>query len=241
MTIAPAVYRVQVAHARTERVRHSFRYRHAMWLIDVDHVPVLPRGLRWLARFRARDHLGDPDATLRENVDHYLARHDVDLDGGRITLLTNARSFGYGFNPLSVFWCHDRSGAVRAVIAEVHNTHGERHCYLLAPDARGRAQAEKALSVSPFFGVDGAYELTCPEPSERLDLRIALRREGRVVFGARVHGTRDNSRSVLVQALRRPLASHRVILLIRFEGLRLWSRRLPIVARPLHVAQEGVQ
>jgi DUF1365 family protein len=241
VTTAPALYRVQVTHGRTEGVKHAFRYRHAMWLIDVDEVPELPRGLRWLARFRAADHLGDPDATLRENVDRYLAVHDIDLDGGRVALLTNARSLGYVFNPVSVFWCHDHSGAVRAVIAEVHNTHGERHCYLLEPDAQGRAEADKAFSVSPFFGVDGAYEITCPEPAGHLDLRIVLRRHDQVVFGARVHGTRETSRPVLAQALRWPLASYRVTALIRFEGLRLWSRRLPIVARPLHASQEGVQ
>ena len=248
----PSTYRVRVAHGRTERVRHSFDYGHSMWLVDLDAVPQLPRGLRWLASFQARDHLGDAHGTLRGNVDAYLATEGIDLDGGRVLALTNARSLGYVFNPLTVYWCHGpdeadgagelAAGELRAVVAEVHNTHGERHCYLLRPDPDGLDRVDKAFYVSPFFTVDGRYDIRCPEPGEQVDVSITLHREGRAVFTARVSGTRENSQgSVLAQALRRPLASHRVMALIRFEGLRLWIRRIPVVARPLHATQEGVQ
>ena len=246
--VAPAQYRVSVTHGRTERVRHAFRYSQSMWLIDLDDVPRLGRGLGWLASFDARDHLGDPDRSLRANLDAYLASEGVTLDGGRIVALTNARALGYVFNPLTMYWCHGpsdgefRAGELRAVVAEVHNTHGERHCYLLRPGADDRDTADKAFYVSPFFTVDGHYDIRCPEPGDTVDVSITLHREGRPVFTARVAGKRENAgRSVLVQALRRPLASHRVMALIRFEGLRLWFRRVPIVARPLHVAQERVQ
>ena len=101
-------------------------------------------------------------------------------------LLTNARVLGHVFNPLSVFWCHGPAGELRAVIAEVHNTYGERHCYLLRPDADGRAGADKAFYVSPFFAVDGHYEMTFTDPTvdEALAVSITLAREGRVVFRA---------------------------------------------------------
>ncbi len=240
--VTPAQYHVRVAHGRTERVLHGFRYSHSMWLLDLDSVPVLPRGLRWLASFEARDHLGDPRQSWRENVDAYLATEGVDLEGGPVFVLTNARSIGYVFNPLSVYWCHGSTGELRAIVAEVHNTHGERHCYLVRPDAAGRGGVDKVFYVSPFFEVDGRYELRCPPPGEKVDVSVVLRRGDRSVFGARVAGKRENAaRSVLAQALRRPLASHRVMALIRFEGLRLWFRRVPVVARPPYLAQEGVQ
>jgi DUF1365 family protein len=238
----PVTYRVSVAHSRTERVRHSFRYWHSMWLLDLDAVPQLPRGLRWLGSFQARDHLGDAHGTLRGNVDAYLATEGIDLDGGVVLALTNARSLGYVFNPLSVYWCHGANGELAAVVAEVHNTHGERHCYLLRPDADGLDRVDKAFSVSPFFAVDGRYDIRCPEPGEQVDVSITLHRAGRAVFTARVSGTREKSpRSVLLQAMRRPLTSHRVMALIRFEGLRLWFRGVPIVARPVPVVQESRQ
>ncbi len=242
----PAVYRVDVGHSRTERGRHRFRYRHSMWLVDLDALPELPRGARWLARFDARDHIGDPSSTWRANLDTYLAEHGVDLDGGRILALTSPRSGGYVFNPLTVYWCHDRSGAPAAVVAEVHNTYGGRHCYLLRPGPDDRDTAAKAFYVSPFFTVDGHYEIHCPEPAEQVDVSVTLHREGRPVFTARVAGKREDAgRSVLAMALRRPLTSHRVMALIRFEGVRLWLRRVPVVprppARPHDQIQEGAR
>ncbi len=239
----PRLYRTRVAHGRTERVQHGFAYRHATWLVDLDAVPALSRPLRWLARFDARDHLGAPDATLRANVDSYLATEGVDLDGGRVLMLATPRSFGHAFNPLTVFWCHDRTGALVCVVAEVHNTYGERHCYLLRPDATGRAAADKAFYVSPFFAVDGRYEMTFTDPSVVDELRVAitLRRDERVVFRASMEGHPDPaSPSFLAGALRHPATGRRALALIRLQGIRLWLKHLPVSPRPVAPVQEGV-
>ncbi|MFN8028548.1 MAG: DUF1365 domain-containing protein [Acidimicrobiia bacterium] len=214
-----------------------------MWLVDLDAVPQLPRGLRWLARFDAADHVGDT-GSWRANLDAFLAEQGVDLQGGRIVALTSARSGGYVFNPLTVYWCHDPADEVVAVVAEVHNTYGGRHCYLLRPDAAGRDCADKAFYVSPFFTVDGHYEMRCPEPGDMVDVSVTLHREDRPVFTARVAGKREDAgRSVLAAALRHPFTSYRVMALIRFEGLRLWSRRVPVVPRATaaQIVQEGVR
>ena len=93
------------------------------------------------ARFEARDHLGDPDAhASATNVEAFLAADGIDLTGGRILMAANARAFGYCFNPISVFWCHDAAGDLAATVVEVHNTYGDRHAYLVHPDERGRAR-----------------------------------------------------------------------------------------------------
>ena len=146
--------------------------------------PRAAAALRPLAGFTAADHLGDPDGTLRGNVERYLATQDIDLDGGRITMLASARVFGHVFNPLSLFWCHDAAGELRCVVAEVHNTYGERHCYLLETDDAGRATVPKAFYVSPFNDVDGQYRMKLPEPAERLAVSIVLEREGQKPFVA---------------------------------------------------------
>jgi uncharacterized protein len=239
--VKASLYRTRIAHGRTERVTHGFSYRHVMWLVDLDEVPCLPRPLRFLGRFDARDHLGDPDATLRANVDAYLAGRGVDLVGGRVLMLANARSLGYTFNPLTVFWCYESDGELAGVVAEVHNTYGERHCYFLRPDASGRADATKEFYVSPFFAVDGSYEMTFSGPGEELSVAITLRRGGDPVFRATLDARRDSARpSFLAGTLRHPLASHRVMALIKLQGLRLWLRRLPVVPRPRAPVQEGV-
>ncbi|MDJ0429145.1 DUF1365 family protein, partial [Rhodococcus fascians] len=69
---------------------------------------------------------------------------------GTVTALLNARVLGYVFNPLSVYWCHDVDGSLRCVIAEVHNTYGQRHSYLIRPDGSDRAEVDKQFYVSPF-------------------------------------------------------------------------------------------
>jgi DUF1365 family protein len=246
--VRPRLYRTRVAHGRTERVRHGFAYRHATWLVDLDNLPRLPRGLRGLARFEARDHLGDPSATLRQNVDAYLGTEGVDLAGGRVHMLATPRSLGYAFNPLSVFWCHDRTGALVCVVAEVHNTYGERHCYLLRPDADGHAGADKAFYVSPFFGVDGHYEMSFTDPvgpraapTDPLEVAITLSRAGQVVFRASLAGHADARRpSFLAGSLRYPAAGLRATALIRLQGIRLWLKHLPVTPRPVAPVQEGV-
>ena len=243
------LYRTRIGHGRTERVTHGFEYRHSMWLVDLDDVPRLPRPLRVLGRFDARDHLGDAASTIRANVDAYLATEGVDLHGGRVLMLANARSWGYTFNPLSVFWCYDHDGELVGVVAEVHNTYGERHCYFLRPDASGRADATKEFYVSPFFAVDGSYEMQFTEPGAELGIAITLRRGGDPVFRATLDAARDLARpSFLAGSLRHPFASHRVMALIKLQGIRLWLRRLPLVPRPTAQApclngkgvQEGV-
>jgi DUF1365 family protein len=242
--VTARLYRTRLAHARTERLQHAFAYRYSTWLVDLDDVPALPRGLRWLARFDARDHFGDPGASIRANVDAYLAGEGVHLHGGRVLVLTTPRSFGYAFNPLSIFWCHDRAGTLACVVAEVHNTHGERHCYLLRPDAAGRATVDKVFFVSPFFAVDGRYELTCSDPSRAdgvLRIGITLVRHGQVAFRASLTGApAADAPSFLRGALRHPAAGLRTIALIRLQGMRLWLKHLPLMPRRVAPVQEGV-
>ena len=120
-----------------------------------------------------------PDATLRENLDAFLATQGVDLQGGRITMLANARVLGYVFNPISVFWCHRPDGALECVVVEVHNTYGERHAYLVRTDDQHRASTEKRLYVSPFNDVSGSYDLVLPEPGRvGAQVSVILRRPG---------------------------------------------------------------
>ena len=150
-----ALYPCQITHVRARPVRRTFRYHSYLWLVDLDHLPQVPLALRPLARFRSRDHLGDPASPIRANVDAYLARQGISLAGGRVLMLGHAAVLGYVFNPLTVFWCHHADGTLAAVIAEVHNTYGQRHAYLLSPDGRGRAQVDKDFYVSPFLPVAG--------------------------------------------------------------------------------------
>jgi uncharacterized protein len=237
------LYECRISHARTVPLRNVFTYHTYMWLVDLDR---LPRP-RTLARFSARDHLGDPERGIRENLDRFLADRDVDLNGGQVLMLAHARVFGYVFNPLTVYWCHRPDGTLACVVAEVHNTYGERHAYLLHTDGRGRAEVPKEFYVSPFYPVDGRYRMSLPEPGDRLALSIALGRPGpegsteKFTAGLQGRAVPATARTLAAAALRHPWSTAVVSARIRWQGSKLYLRGLRPVPRPAHQPQEGVQ
>lgn len=239
----PALYDADVRHVRRQGMRREFRNGVYLWLVDLDDLPHLPAWLRPFARFEARDHLGDPRRTIRENLDAWLAGQGVDLRGGRIVMLANARLLGYVFNPVTVYWCHRPDGTPECVVAEVHNTYGERHCYLLRPDGAGRASTAKDFYVSPFLAVEGEYRMLLREPAERLALAVTLHQDGAAALTATVTGVRRPATpgALARMLVRRPLMTYRTSALIRRHGIALWLRRLPVIPRPKHIPQEGVQ
>jgi DUF1365 family protein len=234
----PAIYRTRVTHLRRAPVHHYFEHKSYSWYVDIDDLPQLPRWLRPFARFEARDHLQPPEDagaedTLRTRLDTFLSGHGVHLPGGRITALMQARVLGYVFNPLSIFWCHDAAGTLRAVVAEVHNTYGGRHAYLLPPDENQAVMVTKKLYVSPFNEVDGYYLVRAPRPAEGLDVTISLHRENQPAFVATLHGKRLKAgiASVARMQLVAPVAPLMGALGIRVQGITLWMRRVPLVPR----------
>ena len=234
--LTPAIYRTTITHSRQEPVRHSFEYRSYSWYVDVDDLPRLPWWLRPFARFRASDHFSDPvQGTLRERLDTFFTDRDLAVPEGRITALLQARVLGYVFNPLSVFWCHDRDGLLRHVIAEVHNTYGERHAYLLPP-ADLPVMTAKEFYVSPFNQVDGYYLVQAPRPDSEVDITVALHRDRRPAFPeftANMRGERRpaTTREIAIMQVISPLAPLLVAIRIRIQGIKLWLRRVPVVPR----------
>jgi len=232
MVITPALYSTEIGHTRRRPWHHSFRYRHPMWLIDL---ATTPHGLLLgrLLRFDARDHVGDPTRTIRDNVVEWVGWQGVDVSGDRIVMLANPRMLSYVFNPITVYWCL-RGETTHCVVAEVHNTYGGRHCYLLTPDAAGRANVDKALYVSPFNPVDGSYDMRFTLPADLVHVGIVLRRDGRVAFSATLNGYRSpvTTLTTLQILLHYPLGALRVTALIRYQGIRLFLRGLPVVRRP---------
>ena len=239
----PALVVGQVSHTRRDPFRRTFRHGVYQWLVDLDSLAEQPAYLRWLARFRSADHLGDPASSIKANVERFLALRGVELGGGgRIVMLANARLLGHVFDPLTVFWCYDGDGRLACVVAEVHNTYGDRHAYLLRPGAGGVAEHAKEMYVSPFFDVSGGYRLRFGLDRDRVTTTVSLQRDDSVVFTAAFHGRPRPATpaALLLQLVRRPLMSQRVSALIRIHGIRLWLRGLPVRPRPVNLPQEGV-
>ncbi len=258
----PALVRARVVHRRTRPVDYAFEHRTTSWLVDArEPNAAFPRWLAPLARIRAEDHLGSAGSDLMAKVHRLLAEQDLQWSAHLVQVLTNARSWGYVFDPLTTWFCFDAAGRLEGILAEVHNTYGERHVYPLVaadPDTdprppggpgggpsatRLRQGTLKEFYVSPFFAVEGRYDIRARLSDHDVAVSITLTQDGQKVFTGTVHGdlVPATRRVVLAALARRPLASQRVAALIRWHGIRLWLRRLPVIPRRPHRATRGMQ
>jgi DUF1365 family protein len=218
--VVPVLYEAEVAHSRRSPLVHRFGYRASYWLVDYDELPQPPGIGRWCTGVRRQDH-----------VDIRGLLEDQGVAATRVVMLTGARSFGYTFDPISVFWCYDEAGAQCAVVAEVHNTYGDRHAYLLELDIDGEAEIAKAMYVSPFNDMGGTYRIRVSTPTSTVSVVVTLEREGEEPFVASLRGTRRplTRTSALVSMVRHSSARTRI--LIQWEALRLWRRGLTVEPR----------
>lgn len=233
------VFATTVTHVRRRPWVRSFSHRSSMWVTEVGHGRPRRRALDvLLGSIEARDHLGDPAATLRENLAAFLHSRGIELpQDARVRLAAHPRALGFCFNPISVFWCSAADGTPIATVVEVHNTYGDRHAYLLRPE--DDSHVAKEMYVSPFHGVEGHYVVQAPEPTDRLHVSVALHTPDEAVFSAALSGRLSESRG-LGPRLAAAADGLRDALRIRRHGIVLWLRRLPIQPRPDH-HQEGVR
>ncbi len=207
--------------------RREFHHRLALAYIDLRELPELLGGrllLRYpgVVRFRREDYHGDPSLPLDVAVRDTVAAQTGVRPAGPVRLLTNLRSFGHCFNPVSFYYCFAPDGErLEAVLAEVTNTPwGERHAYVVTA---GEGSFDKQLHVSPFFGMDHRYRLHAPAPGEALSVRIENRRQesGERLFEASLAMSRIelSAASVRRLSLRYPLATVRVLALIYGHAL----------------------
>lgn len=233
-----ALYRGIVVHQRTRPRAHRLRYRVFSLLIDLDELPEISRRLRLLGAdrrgifsFRQADHGARTEGeSLRAWVDARLAEAGIAIPGGRVELVCYPRMFGFVFNPLSVFFCRDASGALVAILYEVANTYGETHTYVIPaePDRSGvvRQSADKLFYVSPFLPVGGRYRFRIDPPGEEVGLVIGLDDAEGPLLTASFRGTRTElTDGALLKALfAYPLMTLKVIAGIHWEAFRIWRK-----------------
>jgi DUF1365 family protein len=241
---ASCLYEGAVRHRRFETRRHDLRYRLTLAYVDLDELPELlggrlTRKTAGLVRFRRRDYFGDPETPLPIAVRDEVERQTGRRPTGPIRLLTQLRSYGHCFNPVSFYYCFDASGErLEYVLAEVTNTPwGERHAYVLSAEETGKpltGTSKKELHVSPFMGMDYSYEWRVTAPIKRLEVHIESHRAGERRFDATLClRRRELTRaSVAKTALRYPFATLRVLALIYTHALKLKLKGVPIHRHP---------
>ena len=234
-----------IRHRRFETRREEFRHRIALAYIDLGELPDLLGGRLvsrrpGLVRFRRRDYLGDPQIPLAEAVKAEVRHQTGDTPEGPIRVLTHLRTYGHCFNPVSFYYCFDRSGErLSHVLAEVTNTPwGERHAYVLSAAVPGeepiRGESRKQLHVSPFMGMDQRYAWRVSEPTARLEVHIESRHENQVSFDATLAmRRRELTRGSLARVTARyPAATLRVLALIYGHAVALKLRGVAVHPHP---------
>ena len=228
---------------------HELKMAIFMVYLDLAELPELFDGYRIasarrraLLEFRRADHLGDPAVALADEARALVAARTGRAPAGPVRLLTNLRTLGHSFNPVSFFYCHEGPGPrVQALVAEVTNTPwGERHAYVLEPDPSRpagsvmRGRVEKTFHVSPFMGMDHIYDWRATDPGEQLIVHIDSERDGRVAFDATLSlRRRELSASALERlVVRHPLQTLRSMGRIYLEGARVWRKGARYVPNP---------
>jgi DUF1365 family protein len=262
------LYECQVMHARFTPRAHRFLYRIFLFAIDLDELDILQRRLALfsvnrpnLYSWRDRDYLPTGEklhngrrpleneakapGQLKARVVDWLAQRGVDLTGGRVVLVTLPRILGYGFNPVSFYFCYGRQGAPVAALAEVTNTFKEMKPYLLGPDTQAtsgdfRLRVPKHFYVSPFSDVDVAFDFVLRTPGDRLSIQIDDYAEGQRTLTSTLAGPRRELTGARLAwfTLKYPALTLRVIGLIHWHALRLWLKRVPWFAKAARAADQ---
>lgn len=223
-------------HGRRGAVKNAFRYSIDYVLMDADAAVKGPalfaRNGGNLMSLQDSDHGGKPKAGIGADwVRDVLAAHKIDLTG-RIDLLAQPRLLGHVFNPVSFWLCHDATGTLRVVIAEVSNTFGQRHSYLCHHDDMREITKDETLSttkifhVSPFQPIEGGYTFRFDITDDHVHIVIDYTR-GNGGLIATLKGDRKplTNASILKSAIRRPFGSRRVLALIHWQAIKLWWKK----------------
>jgi DUF1365 family protein len=242
---ASCLYTGTVMHRRFKPHAHRLNYSVFWCLLDLDELPGVAARLLFfslkgfnLFGFRNADHGDGSDRPLRAQVEAHLATAGIDLDGGAIRLLCMPRLLGFVFNPISVYYCYDRGGALKALLYQVHNTFGQRHSYLIPVDNKPGEPLEqcclKAFYVSPFMDMDIAYRFRVQPPQERVALVIEGSDAQGPVLIASLAGERHSlTDAALLRAfLSFPLMTLKVVAGIHWEALKLWIKGMRLRPRP---------
>jgi len=243
----------EVRHARLRPVRNGFVYPTYFLLLPMRSLRAQPaqalvRNRFGLITFHDADH-GDGRADSLGWLDELLAAEGILDAAGEVWLHCYPRVLGHTFKPVSFWYCHREDGSLAAVVVEVNNTFGERHCYLLCGRELGfgrEVRAAKGFHVSPFCAVAGEYRFRFMRTGLHPTGGVERTKRQRTVARIDHHDTKGlllrtsvsgelqplTGRRVRAAFFRWPLLTLGVVARIHWQALKLWVRRVPFFAKP---------
>jgi uncharacterized protein len=237
----------QVRHTRLRPARHAFSYATYFLMLPMRSLRAggngaLARNRRALLGFHDRDH-GDGRDDALTWLDELLAREGVADAAGEAWLHTYPRVLGYTFKPVSFWYCHTKAGQLRAIVVEVNNTFGERHCYLLDTPRYGQElTAAKAFHVSPFCTLAGGYRFrfmhagnaSASAPWSQTVAAVDYDDDAGPLLQTSVSGALEplTAASLRKAFWRYPAMTFGVIARIHWQAFMLWRKRVPFISKP---------
>ena len=243
MTAMPMIGFGQVRHARLKPAKNAFAYQTyfvmlPMRAMQTQNFQTLAHNRAGCLSFFDADH-GDGRANAVSWIDELLQREGIDDAQGEIWLHTYPRVLGYTFKPVSFWYCHAANGTLRAIVVEVNNTFGERHCYLLNKPQYGQElTADKMFHVSPFCTLEGNYRFRFMRTEiggiQKTVARIDYDDSEGPLIQTSVSGTLEPiTQASLRKALwRYPAMTFGVVLRIHWQAFKLWRKHVPFISKP---------
>jgi hypothetical protein len=239
------LYFGKVYHARHVPFLHQFTYKVVTFFIDIDERPALDKRLKLFSfnRFgifsvNNKDHATRDGKDIRPWIETAAKDKDIDLKGGKIFMLTFPRMWGYLFNPITVYYCTDKNGVLKAVMHQVKNTFGEMHSYMIpVTDIKNglvTQDHEKVFHVSPFMHMDCHYHFKFTLPDETFFFAIHQQTKEGKILTATWDGDRAafTDRNLSKALARNTFQSFTIIASIHWEALKLWIKGAKYIPKP---------
>jgi cyclopropane-fatty-acyl-phospholipid synthase len=233
------IFSGKVMHARKAPVQHSWIFPFCFYAIDLDELEDLDRKVKGFGynhwkpvSLRDSDYLTG-SGSFREQLSQHMNVAEID----KVILITVARFMARVFNPVSFYYCLKEDGSPACMVAEVNNTFGERHLYVMPCDGTFpiKCRDTKQFHVSPFNNMDGIYEFTFSKPGDDLNISIRLVRDDHVVMDAAMwgRGRELTTANLWKTLLRHPFtAALTMPRILRQAALLYYKRKLPVYKHP---------
>ena len=241
-----SIYLGQVIHTRFKPKKHYFKYKVFSLLIDLDEINIINNNLNFfsynrfnLISFFDKDHGNRDGSNVKEWVKENLIKKNIKFQNIRVEILCYPRILGYVFNPLSILYVYNEKNALISIFYEVKNTFGEQHTYIFETKDQKiiKNKCDKKFYVSPFINMECEYNFSVTKPGESISVIInQYDREGKLLFASQEGKSQDlTSKNLILNYLRHPLMSFKVIVAIHYEAFKLWFKKVKLVKKKIKI------